>query len=127
MVGSSDSSSIRDDRRRRPILFGIKDRWDREGTILEPLRDRINVRLRSRSSTMIKVLHLFHQLNQLLPLLTALRRLSILDIHYLYLVLGIRLLAVTLDSYRGHSEALITHFGIAFVESTETKVACGRL
>jgi len=76
---------------------------------------------------MIKVLHLFHQLNQLLPLLTALRRLTILDIHYLYLVLGIRLLAVTLDSYGGHSEALITHFGIAFVESTETKVACGRL
>jgi hypothetical protein len=76
---------------------------------------------------MIKVLHLFHQLNQLLPLLTALCRLAVLDIHYLYLVLGVRLLAVTLDSYGGHSEAFFTHFGIAFVETTEPEVACGRL
>lgn len=76
---------------------------------------------------MIKVLHLFHQLNQLLPLLTTLRRLAILDIHNLYLILRVRLLAVALDSYRGDSEAFITHFGIAFVESTETEVACGWL
>ena len=76
---------------------------------------------------MIKVLYLLHQLNQLLPLLTALRRLAILDIHHLYFVIGIRLLAVALDGYRGHSKALFPHFGIAFVESTETEVASGRL
>ncbi len=110
-----------------PILFRIKYWWCWKGTILESLRVRINVRLRSRSSTMIKMLNLFHQFNQLLPLLAALRRLTILDIQYLYLVLGIRLLTVALDSYGRLSEALITHFGIAFVESTEPEVACGWL